>query len=48
MPPRTQATKPSRLSPDVVEEFRASGPGWQSRMDAALRDRLRDHSPDNF
>lgn len=37
-----------RLSPDVVEQFRASGPGWQSRVDAALRDWLRNHSPDNF
>ena len=26
-----------RLSPDVVERFKADGPGWQSRMDEALR-----------
>ncbi len=26
-----------RLSPDVVERFKADGPGWQSRMDDALR-----------
>lgn len=26
-----------RLDPDVVEKFRADGPGWQSRINAALR-----------
>jgi uncharacterized protein (DUF4415 family) len=26
-----------RLDPDVVAHFRASGPGWQSRINAALR-----------
>ena len=26
-----------RLDPDVLEHFRASGPGWQSRINAALR-----------
>lgn len=26
-----------RLDPDVVEKFRASGPGWQTRMNDALR-----------
>ncbi len=26
-----------RLDPDVVKAFRATGPGWQSRMNAALR-----------
>ena len=26
-----------RLSRDVVEKFKAGGPGWQSRMDRALR-----------
>jgi uncharacterized protein (DUF4415 family) len=26
-----------RLSHDVVERLRASGPGWQTRVDAALR-----------
>ena len=33
-----------RLSPDVVSSFRASGPGWQGRMDEALKDWLRTHS----
>jgi uncharacterized protein (DUF4415 family) len=26
-----------RLSPDVVKHFKATGPGWQSRIDEALR-----------
>jgi uncharacterized protein (DUF4415 family) len=26
-----------RLSPDVLEYFRAGGKGWQTRIDAALR-----------
>lgn len=27
-----------RYSPDVVEYFRATGEGWQARMDSALRE----------
>jgi uncharacterized protein (DUF4415 family) len=26
-----------RLDPDIVAHFRAGGPGWQSRINAALR-----------
>jgi uncharacterized protein (DUF4415 family) len=26
-----------RLSQEVIERFKADGPGWQSRIDAALR-----------
>lgn len=33
-----------RLSPDVVSTFRASGSGWQTRMDAALREWLKTHA----
>lgn len=33
-----------RLSPDVVQAFRAAGNGWQTRIDAALKDWLRTHS----
>jgi uncharacterized protein (DUF4415 family) len=38
--PKAATTKSSvtlRLDPDVVETFKAAGPGWQSRMNAALR-----------
>jgi len=34
-----------RLSPDVVERFRASGDGWQGRVDAALKEWLESHRP---
>ncbi len=27
-----------RLSSDVLEHFKASGPGWQTRIDEALKD----------
>ncbi len=33
-----------RLSPTVVESFRATGTGWQTRMDAALQDWLKNHA----
>jgi len=33
-----------RYSPDVLRAFRATGPGWQRRMNDALRDWLRTHS----
>lgn len=29
-----------RLDPDVIDAFRAGGPGWQSRINAALRKHL--------
>ncbi|MDO8753644.1 MAG: BrnA antitoxin family protein [Anaerolineales bacterium] len=46
--PRKEVTKASvniRLSPDVVEAFRASGRGWQTRVDEALKDWLKSHKP---
>ena len=33
-----------RLSPDVINAFRAGGDGWQGRIDAALKDWLRTHA----
>ncbi|CAK0781430.1 conserved hypothetical protein [Gammaproteobacteria bacterium] len=33
-----------RIDKDVLEIFRAAGPGWQTRMNAALRDWLKTHS----
>jgi uncharacterized protein (DUF4415 family) len=29
-----------RLDPDIIERFRATGPGWQSRINAAMREYL--------
>jgi uncharacterized protein (DUF4415 family) len=34
-----------RLSPDVVDAFRATGEGWQTRVDVALKDWLKSHRP---
>jgi uncharacterized protein (DUF4415 family) len=42
-PPKVSTT--IRLSPEVVQAFRAGGDGWQTRIDAALKDWLRTHSP---
>lgn len=36
--PKQQVTL--RLDTDVIEHFRALGPGWQTRINAALRDFL--------
>ncbi|MFZ2449071.1 MAG: BrnA antitoxin family protein [Methylovulum miyakonense] len=33
-----------RLSPDVVAAFRATGAGWQTRIDTALKDWLATHA----
>lgn len=30
---------------DVIDSFRATGKGWQTRMNDALRDWLKSHSP---
>jgi uncharacterized protein (DUF4415 family) len=46
--PQKAPTKQSttiRLSPDVMAAFKATGAGWQTRIDAALKDWLRTHSP---
>ena len=45
--PKAQVTKERitiRLSPEVVQSFRATGDGWQTRVDAALKDWLKTHS----
>jgi len=44
--PKAETTKiPTaiRLSADVVEYFKSTGAGWQSRIDAALRDWMSGH-----
>ncbi|WP_267461357.1 BrnA antitoxin family protein [Aureimonas sp. SA4125] len=33
--PKRQVTL--RLSPEVIDHFKAGGPGWQTRIDDALR-----------
>lgn len=32
-----------RLSSEVVQSFKSAGPGWQTRIDEALKDWLRTH-----
>lgn len=34
-----------RLDPDVRKAFESTGKGWQTRINAALKDWLKDHSP---
>jgi len=34
-----------RYDADVVEAFKATGKGWQTRMNAALKEWLKTHSP---
>jgi uncharacterized protein (DUF4415 family) len=34
---RAKAQVTLRLDPDILERFRADGPGWQGRINAALR-----------
>jgi uncharacterized protein (DUF4415 family) len=46
--PRKEVTKSPvniRLSPDVLDAFRATGRGWQTRVDEALKDWLKSHKP---
>lgn len=39
----TKVKTTMRLSRDVVEHFKEQGPGWQSRIDQALREYIREH-----
>ena len=34
-----------RLDAEVVEKFKATGPGWQSRMNQALKEWIQAHPP---
>jgi uncharacterized protein (DUF4415 family) len=46
--PRLQSPKVQlsiRYDADIIEAFRATGEGWQTRMNAALRDWLETHTP---
>ena len=49
--PKVEVTKERvtiRLSPEVVARFRATGKGWQTRMNDALMDWLDTHSPEEM
>ena len=36
-----------RLSPDILEKFKATGDGWQTRIDKSLRQFINEHSIPN-
>jgi uncharacterized protein (DUF4415 family) len=40
----TKVSTTIRLSTEVVEAFKASGSGWQTRIDLALKEWLREHT----
>jgi uncharacterized protein (DUF4415 family) len=42
-PPKVAIT--IRLSPEVLDAFKATGDGWQTRVDRALKDWLKEHTP---
>ncbi|WP_333609462.1 BrnA antitoxin family protein [Arsukibacterium sp.] len=37
-----------RYSPQVVSSFKSTGKGWQTRMDKALQDWLKEHDPSSI
>jgi uncharacterized protein (DUF4415 family) len=39
----TKVRIPVKLSPDVVNAFRATGAGWQDRIDVALKEWITQH-----
>ena len=41
--PSTKISTTIRLSPEVIEAFKASGSGWQTRIDLALQDWIKAH-----
>ena len=46
--PALESTKISttiRLSPEVLENFKVAGDGWQTRIDLALKDWIKNNNP---
>jgi uncharacterized protein (DUF4415 family) len=41
---RAKVQQSLRLSPEVIEHFRATGPGWQARIDEVLRRHVAERS----
>jgi len=37
-----------RFDPDILSAFRNAGPGWQTRINKALADWLKTHSPEEL
>ena len=40
---RPKVSTAIRLSPEAIDHFRAGGRGWQTRIDDALRDWIKQH-----
>ena len=53
IPPRVRGPQKSppkrpvslRLDGNIIDAFKATGRGWQTRMEGALRDWLKEHKP---
>ena len=43
--PEPKVSTTFRFSPNVLNAFRATGSGWQTRIVSALQDWLKTHSP---
>lgn len=41
----TKVSTTVRFDPDVLDAFKSTGKGWQTRMNDALKDWLKTHSP---
>ncbi|MFD2189651.1 BrnA antitoxin family protein [Pistricoccus aurantiacus] len=39
----TKVKTTMRLSPEVIEHFKEQGPGWQGRIDQALKEYIEEH-----
>jgi uncharacterized protein (DUF4415 family) len=49
--PKAESTKQAltvRYDADVIAAFKVTGRGWQTRMNLALRDWLKTHSPQDY
>jgi uncharacterized protein (DUF4415 family) len=44
MPPAHHRPTTIRFDEDILEAFKATGPGWQTRVNAALKEWLASHS----
>lgn len=42
---KTKRRVTMRLDPEIVDSFKAAGPGWQTRMNRALHIFLEEHNP---
>lgn len=48
LPAALRSTLSVRYSQEVINKFKATGTGWQTRMDKALLDWLAEHDPNEI